>query len=84
MPTREAIFINPRTSQPILHLDPIDLEVTADGLAVDVDNASKKVFDTLVAYHDQSNPPLVVWSDSRVVIKFVCLSCAITDHGYHG
>lgn len=79
MTTREAMIINTATKNPILDLDPIDIEVTVDGFAVGVDAALMDLWDTLNDDEAVSDETCLhaslVWSDDLTRVRFVCSGC---------
>lgn len=80
MTTREAMIINKTTQDPIIDLDPMDLETTVDGFAVGADATVLDLFDTMVEVEINDETPVnltlsVVWSDDLTPVRFICPMC---------
>jgi hypothetical protein len=71
---REAIVINGR-GNPVLDLDPVMLQVDADGLADAYDSALVGILSTLESF-DASGTCALVWStDHKRAVRFLCPAC---------
>lgn len=78
--TREAIVIQTSTRQPVIDLDPAQLEVTVDGFAVAEDNTVMDLWDATVELEVNTDPtslsPMtIVWSDDMSPVRFICPEC---------